>query len=88
MKDIQISHLQQDVGDPPPAVAGLAVGQLLLGRLWGGAVGCLGIHEVLQLTHVSALQVAAGILLCQRCVLVLAVRLHTQIGSLSGKCRL
>ena len=55
MKAIQISHLQQDVGDPPPAVAGLAVGQLLLGCLWGGAVGRLGIHEVLQLTHVSAL---------------------------------
>ena len=66
-------HLQEDPGDPPPAVAGLRVG-LKLPLDLRRHLHLVG-HKLLQLAHVGALQLTARILLCQRHVLVLPIRL-------------
>ena len=67
-------HLQEDPGDPPPVVAGLGGGVEVLED--AGRQLHLAGQVLLQLAHVAALELAAGVLLCQAPMPALPVRLH------------
>ena len=68
------AHLQEDPGNPPPVVAGLGGGVEVLED--AGRQLHLAGQVLLQLAHVAALELAAGILLRQAPMPALPVRLH------------